>query len=64
MQISDLTDKQFKSLRDRLNKLGREKLIDRLENEQINANLANKPKKAERCAVSIEWVKKQSGWIV
>ena len=63
MKISDLTDKQFKALQARLHKIGRDKLIDRLENRMINANLKGETNIARQCEVSIEWVRKQSGWI-
>jgi len=60
--ITSLTDKQFAALKTRLDKIGKTKLIDRLENEMINANLAGDSNKAERCEVAISWARKQSDW--
>lgn len=62
MEITDLTDKQFKALNARLERIGKIKLIERLEDEQINANLAGNTTKAARCEVSIKWARKQSDW--
>jgi len=57
-----LTDKQWKALQSRLSKLGKTKLIDRLEGEMINHNAAGNTKAAERCEWSLTWVRKQSDW--
>ncbi len=65
MQMLDnLTDKHFKALKSRMDRLGQEKLIDRLENELINANLAGDAAKVKRCEQSIAWARRQNGWIV
>ena len=58
-----LTEKQLKSLRNRMFNVGKEKLIDSLENAMINANLQEKPKLAARFELSIQYVRKHSGWI-
>ena len=62
--MAQLTEKQFKSLKDRLQKIGREKLIDRLEGELINANLKGDAKTAAKKEWCISWARNQSGWII
>jgi hypothetical protein len=57
-----MTDKQWKALQNRLFKLGKAKLIDRLENEQINANSAGNKTAAARAEWSLKWARKQPDW--
>jgi len=57
-----LTDTQWKALQKRLAKIGKVKLIDRLENEMINHSSAGNTKAAARCEWSLTWARKQSDW--
>jgi len=58
-----LTDKQIKTLRERMFRIGREKLIDRLEGALINKNLQDDTSGASRIAQQIEYVRSQTGWV-
>jgi|GEM_PF-4350157 len=59
---AEWTDAQFKQLRDRLYKIGKTRLIDRLENEMINAGLDGNKTKQQRIQSQLEWVRRQSDW--
>lgn len=58
-----MTDKQLKKLRERMFNLGRETLIERLENALVNKNLQGNEAGAARLAEQIEYVRRHSGWI-
>ena len=59
-----LTDAQIKALKARLYNIGREKLIDRLENAMINANSLGNTTAAARYEASIEWARKRNDWVI
>ena len=57
-----ISEAQFKRLQDRFQRVGKSKLIDRLENEMINHNSTGNKKAAERAEAALTWVRKQSDW--
>ncbi len=62
--MTKLTDAQIKSLKTRMFNVGRETLIDRLENQMINKNMQGDKKAAARLEASIAFVRRHSGWVV
>jgi hypothetical protein len=62
--LSLLTDKQVETLKQRMNDMGKDKLIVSLENELINANMLGKHRIAERLEQSLEWALKHSSWVI
>lgn len=62
--MRNLTENNIKTLRSRLDRLGKEKLIDTLENQMINCQVQGKFETAALCEAKIKWVRKQNDWVV